>query len=160
MLDKLIDQHKNVHKTEQYNDVYSAVSGVPNKINTHAMEMANFILDLIKNIENFKIEDLTKTKPQVRGPHWCVFIKITDAYYGDEKIAPFSSGWVFRTQFTAHVILLRSYSPIVNVHSFQKTIKKTITNILFSLYHNKHCRISAPGSFLFSCFITFELKAQ
>ena len=75
MFDKLIDQHKNVHKTEQYNDVYSAVSGVPNKINTHAMEMANFILDLMKNIENFKIEDLTKTKLQVRaGAHTGAFL--------------------------------------------------------------------------------------
>ena len=70
MFDTVIDQHKNVHKTEQYNDVYSAVSGVPNQTDTHVVEMANFIIDLMKNIENFKTEDLTKTKIQVRaGAH-------------------------------------------------------------------------------------------
>ena len=67
MFDNLADQHKNVHKTEHYNDVYSAVCGVPNKINTHAMEMANIIIDLMRNIENFKVEDLTKLKLQVRA---------------------------------------------------------------------------------------------
>ena len=75
MFDKLIDQHKNVHKTEQFNDVYSAVSGVPNQVDTHVMEMANFIIDLMKNIENFKMEDLTKTKLQVRaGAHTGAFL--------------------------------------------------------------------------------------
>ena len=74
--------------------MYSAVSGVPNKINTHAMEMANFILDLMKNIENFKIEDLTTTKLQVRaGAHTGAFLlKITDAYYGDGILYWITSG--------------------------------------------------------------------
>ena len=65
MFDSLIDEH-NVHKAEQSNDVTCVVSGVPQYIDAHAAEVANFTIKLMQRTESFKVDDLTDLRLQLR----------------------------------------------------------------------------------------------
>ena len=76
MFDSLIDEHS-VHKAEQSNDVTCVVSGVPQYIDNHAAEIANFTIKLMQKIENFKVEDLTDLRIKLRiGIHTGRFVSM------------------------------------------------------------------------------------
>lgn len=65
MFDSLIDDH-NIYKAEQSNDVTCVVSGVPQYIDNHAAEIANFTVKLMQSLVTFKMEDLPDVQLQVR----------------------------------------------------------------------------------------------
>ena len=65
MFDTVIDKH-NIHKAEQSNDITCVVSGVPQYIDTHAAEIANFTIELMQILVTFKMEDLPNVQLQVR----------------------------------------------------------------------------------------------
>ena len=76
MFDSLIDEH-NVHKAEQSNDVTCVVSGVPQYIDSHAAEIANFTIHLMQSVENFKVENLPDVQIKVRiGIHTGRFVSV------------------------------------------------------------------------------------
>ena len=76
MFDSLIDEHS-VHKAEQSNDVTCVVSGVPQYIDNHAAEIANFTIKLMQNIENFQVEDLIDLRIKLRiGIHTGRFVSM------------------------------------------------------------------------------------
>ena len=60
-------QNHKVYKVEQTNDVYCVVSGVPDRIRTHAPEMANFTIELMKNIDKFQLKDFPGVEIKVRA---------------------------------------------------------------------------------------------
>ena len=64
MYDNLTERHE-VYKVEQTNDVYCAVCGVPDRTTNHASKVANFTIQLMKNIDDFKMKDLAGAKIQV-----------------------------------------------------------------------------------------------
>ena len=66
MFDVTMQNHK-IYKVEQTNDVYCVVSGIPDRIGTHASEMANFTIELMKNIEKFQMKDFPGVEIKVRA---------------------------------------------------------------------------------------------
>ena len=64
MFDTLIDEH-NIHKAEQCNDITCVVSGVPQYIDTHAAEVANLTIELMKSLVTFKMDDIPDVQLQV-----------------------------------------------------------------------------------------------
>ena len=74
MFDSLVNQH-NIHKAEQSNDVTCVVSGIPQYIDTHAAEIANFAIHVMQSVEEFKVEDLPDVQIKVRiGIHTGRFV--------------------------------------------------------------------------------------
>ncbi|CAD5112888.1 DgyrCDS2098 [Dimorphilus gyrociliatus] len=57
LFDSCIDSF-NVYKVETIGDAYMVVSGIPKKIEHHAVEIANMALKLLKSVENFSIPHL------------------------------------------------------------------------------------------------------
>ena len=67
--DSVLELHK-VHKVEQTNDVYCVIGGVPDKNSTHASDVANYVIQLMYNVKNFKMNELPTVKIQIRcGVH-------------------------------------------------------------------------------------------
>lgn len=58
----------NLTKVDQTNDQYSAVSGVPERVPTHASEVALFVLELMTRMKSFvPREGVTGGKIQLRA---------------------------------------------------------------------------------------------
>ena len=71
-------QNHKIYKVEQTNDVYCVVSGIPDRIATHAPEMANFTIELMKNIGKFQLKDFPGGEIKVRmGIHSGKFSSMT-----------------------------------------------------------------------------------
>ncbi|KAK2165046.1 hypothetical protein LSH36_55g00028 [Paralvinella palmiformis] len=56
----------NVYKLETMGESHMVVSGIPEPIDDHSAEMADFALDLMKVTANYQLEDLPTGKLNLR----------------------------------------------------------------------------------------------
>ena len=69
MFDNIVESH-HVQKIEQNNDVYCVASGVTLVTNKHAVEIANFLIEILGRLEKFTVISLPHVRIQCRiGAH-------------------------------------------------------------------------------------------